>query len=764
MSAPNPSAEEQRAELASVILRLTQEWTRALELDPGAARNALEYCRQRSRELQASARALGLGGIAHHLEVASAACAAPLDVARARSALHDVREITLQVRDEVNESARRRIDQENLGSSVGGFSSLGKSIAPPPLLTVHPSNRPRDAEEPASPPVRNEPAKRDLPADVTYQSARERSAPAEAPSAEAGLNVRVRTMFGLRAFGRSKEPAPRREPSGDSSVLGLGQKRKSGPAKAPPLLSSPLPPLWEPDNSLVERPAPARRVDREREDGRRGNRRPSTPPNREPSGKRRVPTRGGRNRSSPPAVGRWLAGFGAAGLAIIGVVAFVLIRRAPIEVPAPGPPASSTSSAAIAAIAPVPAFSAVAAIPKSRLLTDDEQFRSLLSQIHGHGGKESPELRGLLDEQATLQSQLLKAGKCEGQGSCAEWEKARGLLVDAPPKPIAQRRRPADPNVVLSWSPGLQLPKGLPVDDDPLVKRYFQQYAENRVGRETLQSMLFRCGAYRDLIRATMIRYDVPEGVLGLVLVESGCEPMARSPVGALGLFQFMPDSGRSYGLRIIDNVLDERLSATKSTEAGVRFLSDLYAKLGSWDLVFAAYNLGPFGLLARLHRAGDDVGFWDLVDADMLPDETAQYVPRIEALALILANLPRLRFAGLQMRSPEDTSDLEVTSGTRLSLIARAASTSLDDIRRLNRDILSDRVPSVTSGHFVVQVSASVVEQARETLEDLLRNKNDEDTCVPSSFDWGRQRFTPEMAEFCRKKAAAVDPAPLPH
>src|SRR5262249_42139138 len=227
------------------------------------------------------------------------------------------------------------------------------------------------------------------------------------------------------------------------------------------------------------------------------------------------------------------------------------------------------------------------------------------------------------------------------------------------------------------------------------------------------------------------------------------------SPVGAVGLFQLMPDMAKVYGLRIVEKMLDERLSQMKATEAGVRFLSDLYAKLGSWDLVFAAYNLGPFGLLARLRRAGDGVGFWALVDADMLPDEPAQSGPRIEALALILANLPRLKFAGLQMRSPDDTSDLEVPSGTRLGMIARAASTSLEEIRRLNRDVLSGLAPSGSNGRFVVQVPASVVEQARDTLADLRSSKSDDDLCVPPSFDWGRERFTPELTEACQKRLA---------
>jgi hypothetical protein len=591
--------------------------------------------------------------------------------------------------------------------------------------------------------------------------------------------MRVFTMFGLRAFGRQKaaperppEPAPMPAPGASNAassggMLGLKRSPRVSPSAPPPLLSSPLPPLYReeegPRRSGFDRDEPRRGFE-PREEPRRGFESrddrvrqgwgPAPTPRdaggRDHGGRRRTPVRMGRQKQGPPALGRWLAAFAAAGLALLVTVVYLVVRR-----PSTEPTASATPSAMASASTAAPTTSTVLGgqMPRSRLLTDDEQFRSLLSQIHGHGGKESPELRGLLDEQAAVQAKLLKAGKCEGQAACNDFEKARSLLLDAPRKAIQHRRRPTE--TAPSWTNGLRLPDGLPIEDDPLVKRYFQQYAEGRVGRETLQSMLFRCGSYRDLIRSTLIRYDVPEGVMALVLVESGCEPMARSPVGALGLFQFMPDSGRVYGLRIIENVLDERLSQTKATEAGVHFLSDLYAKFGSWDLVFASYNLGPFGLLARMHKAGDDVGFWDLVDADMLPDETAQYVPRIEALALILTNLPRLRFAGAQMRSPEDTSDLDVTSGTRLSLIARAASTSLDEIRRLNRDIIADRVPNVASGRFVVQVPASVVEQARDTLGDLKSGKNDEDMCVPSSFDWGKQRFTPELTEACHKRLA---------
>jgi membrane-bound lytic murein transglycosylase D len=301
----------------------------------------------------------------------------------------------------------------------------------------------------------------------------------------------------------------------------------------------------------------------------------------------------------------------------------------------------------------------------------------------------------------------------------------------------------------------------IPVEDDPRVERVLEYYSESPVGRETFQAMLFRCGAYRDMIQATLIRHGMPSDVMAVVFAESGCEPRAKSPVGAKGLWQFMPEAGRAYHLRVIEDKVDERQSPPKSTEAAIKFLSDLHAKLGSWDLVFASYNMGPFGLIARIERAGGDVGFWDLVDADLLPDETANYVPTIQAMALILANLQKFKFTGVQMRSPQLTADLEAPPGTRLGMVARAAATSVIDIRSLNLDILGDTVPDVPGGRFAVQVRKEVVWQARDALKGLLDTGDNADLCVNPTFDWGKQRFTPEMQEACKRRGPALEPSP---
>jgi membrane-bound lytic murein transglycosylase D len=334
-----------------------------------------------------------------------------------------------------------------------------------------------------------------------------------------------------------------------------------------------------------------------------------------------------------------------------------------------------------------------------------------------------------------------------------------GKLVTATGKRRVKRRSHSPDNLRSRWLAGLEMPE-IPVEDDPRVQKRFEFYTENPLGRETFQQMLFRCGAYKDAIQSSLIRRGIPKDLIAVAYAESGCSPLAKSPVGAEGLWQFIPDAARAYHLRIIEGVVDERHSPQKSTEAAIQYFSDLYAKFGSWDLVFSAYNMGPFGLATRLERVeGDDVGFWELVDAELLPDETADYAPAIQAIALILNNLQRLKFGGIQQRAPQMTMDLQVPPNTRLSLVARAAALSVDELRRLNLDIEGLVTPNVPN--FAVQVPKDSVWQARDTLQDLLKSKDESDLCAPANFDWGRQRFTPEMQEACARNLAARGPAP---
>ena len=485
---------------------------------------------------------------------------------------------------------------------------------------------------------------------------------------------------------------------------------------------------------------------------------------RDTSGRARRESKSGkalRRRELPGSSFPWwlgvLAALVAGVLALVVVLSWNRLRQSSDHTPraAASGATSSTPSSASASMAG-PALALTASKPRTAAAETVEDIRV---KTNGRGGKDSPELKAWVDHQAALQVKLLETGKCEGSAAACAILYRAGEQTTVPRGRVTPKASPPAGTGRSRWLAGLRMPS-IPVADDDRVRRIFERYTDTATGREQFQQMLFRCGAYRDLIQATLIRYDLPPSILAVVFAESACNPTIRSPVGAEGLWQFMPEAGRAYHLHITEDVLDERHSPPKSTEAAVHFLADLYAKFGSWDLAFAAYNMGPYGLAARIHHAGGDAGFWELLDGDLLPSETSNYVPIIEAFALILENLQKLKFAGTQMRAPEVTADLDAPPGTRLGLVARAAATSVNQIRSLNLDLKANVVPTIPGQRFVVQVPKEAVWQARDALDDLRAQGAYEDQCVPDTFDWGKQRFTPEMKDDCRRRLGSASPS----
>jgi hypothetical protein len=238
-------------------------------------------------------------------------------------------------------------------------------------------------------------------------------------------------------------------------------------------------------------------------------------------------------------------------------------------------------------------------------------------------------------------------------------------------------------------------------------------------------------------------------------MIESGFSPTAVSSAGATGMWQMMPETARAYGLAV-ESDHDERRNVRKSTDAAVRHLSDLHEKLGSWDLAFAAYDMGYGGILKRIRDLGTN-DYWAMSSIPgALPEEAVAYVPKVLGAAIVLHNLEHFGFTEVATESALSTAEIEVPPNVPLSLIARAAGTSLARIRELNPELLTG---STTSRSRLVSIPAEGRSRAENVLPKLIDSVDRLEGKVGASFDWGKD----ELPYSAQPRSASEAPDAIP-
>jgi membrane-bound lytic murein transglycosylase D len=278
--------------------------------------------------------------------------------------------------------------------------------------------------------------------------------------------------------------------------------------------------------------------------------------------------------------------------------------------------------------------------------------------------------------------QVRGARDLEIDGASAVWE--------APPLPApALGPRAAGGRIALA-APGA-LPRTPAGDVDRWVYRFAA--ADQRA---EMKRYLERMARYEPLIAASLAERRLPRDLLYLALIESGFSPRATSRSGAAGIWQFMPETARQYGLEVSEYV-DERRDPIRSTRAAWRHLVGLHRHFGSWHLAAAAYNAGDGRVgetvLARTGaRGGREALYWMV--RPWLPDETQAYVPKLLAASRIARDPARYGFDDLTPAEPLRFREVEVPGGVPLEAVARAAGAPAEAVYELNPHLIRRTTP----------------------------------------------------------------------
>lgn len=214
------------------------------------------------------------------------------------------------------------------------------------------------------------------------------------------------------------------------------------------------------------------------------------------------------------------------------------------------------------------------------------------------------------------------------------------------------------------------------------VRQFLQYFAEDR--RETMTRWLERASTHLPFVRAMLASYKLPPDLIVLPFIESGYNSMAYSHAGAGGMWQFMPFTGKRYGL-VVDWWVDERRNPYLATVAACKYLSELYQMFGDWNLALAAYNAGEGKISRSLAKSGTD-NFFDLANnTNLLKRETQHYVPKFLAVLKIFRNLETLGFKSVNWSAGETMEEVVVPGGTDLTALAEASGMNWFEFSQMN-------------------------------------------------------------------------------
>jgi membrane-bound lytic murein transglycosylase D len=229
------------------------------------------------------------------------------------------------------------------------------------------------------------------------------------------------------------------------------------------------------------------------------------------------------------------------------------------------------------------------------------------------------------------------------------------------------------------------------IEYNPTLENTIKAFLKNR--SKSIERQMALAEYYFPMFEEHLAKYNLPLEIKYLAIVESALNPRAKSRVGAGGIWQFMPATGKQYKLNI-SSYVDERHDPLKATEAMCQYMTNMYAIFGDWSLVLASYNCGPGNVSKAIRRAGGSTDYWEI--RRYLPQETANYVPAFLATMYIYEFKKEY---GLKPRKANvtyfETDTVAVRKALTFKQIAELLDVTVEELEFFNPTYSKNHIPS---------------------------------------------------------------------
>lgn len=253
-----------------------------------------------------------------------------------------------------------------------------------------------------------------------------------------------------------------------------------------------------------------------------------------------------------------------------------------------------------------------------------------------------------------------------------------------------------------------------------IVKKYIILYSEKMP--ERMAHMLGLCKYYMPIFEEIFNRYDMPEELKAMTIIESAMNPTAVSRVGAKGMWQFMYTTAKMYGLHI-DSFVDERMDPVKSAEAAAQYLEDAYEIFGDWNLAIASYNCGAGNVQKAIRRSGGKRDFWSIWP--YLPRETRGYGPAFVGALYTLTYYKEHGIKPADVRMPVAVDTFHINKQLHLKQVSELTGAPLEELKNLNPQYRHEIIPG-NNREYILRLPYTYTNAFIEHEDSLYKHKAD--------------------------------------